>query len=487
MILATINQFGLDVAPAATPAVEFATRAAADTAAEAAEVISRTSIFNGYVGVFIAAFLTTIIATPIMRRLAVAHGIIDSPSDPRKVHKIPVAYLGGAAVYLGLVAAIFYSIMAVRFQWLADFHPSEHAPLRAQRIMPWSIMLGMTVIMLVGLLDDIVGISPRLKIAGQLFAAAALAADQIGVQVARGFIMPVAETLGIPTIELPLPGSGAITETVGFAIDLPTTLPLIGSAIKFDLIYWTGAALIAIFVLGGCNASNLIDGLDGLLSGVTTIAAAGILVIALSLALTDDGPRDTQRIVLALAMLGACMGFLPHNFNPATIFLGDCGSLLLGYCTVVLILMLGDTGRTHLVIAGLVIYAIPIIDTTLAIVRRKLAGKSFSEADADHLHHMLKRNLGVKGAVFTLYGIGIGFAALGVAASFGRARLIYALILIFASYIGVTAIKIARRKVIEQQMHDRTGGFHPAETGRPGKTSEPAAKKAPDPAPANAP
>ncbi len=445
---------------------------------ETAEVVTRTTIFNGYVGVFVVAFLTTIIATPIMRRLAVANGIIDNPSDPRKVHRIPVAYLGGAAVYLGLVAAIFFSIMAVRYHWLADFHPSEHTPLRAQRIMPWSIMLGMTVIMLVGLLDDIVGISPRLKIAGQLFAAAALAADQIGVQVARGFIMPVAETLGIPTVELPIAGTDQIIETVGFAIQLPNAIPIFGEAINFDLVYWTGAALIALFVLGGCNASNLIDGLDGLLSGVTAIAAAGILVIALGLALADDGPRDTQRVVLALALMGACMGFLPHNFNPANIFLGDCGSLLLGYCTVVLILMLGDTGKTHLVIAGLVIYAIPIIDTTLAIVRRKMAGKSFSEADADHLHHMLKRAFGVKGAVFTLYGIGLGFAALGVAASFGRARLVYALILIFASYIGVTAIKIARRKVIEQQTHARTGGFHPAETGRPSKVDT----HGPDPA-----
>lgn len=461
MILAALMPPAIDLAPAA----------------EAAEqVITRTSIFNGYVGVFVAAFLTTIIATPIMRRLAVANGIIDNPSDPRKVHKIPIAYLGGAAVYLGLVAAIFFSIMAVRYQWLADFHPSEHAPLRAQRIMPWSIMLGMTVIMLVGLLDDIVGISPRLKIAGQLFAAAALAADQIGVQVARGFIMPVAETLGIPTVELPIAGTDQFIETVGFAISLPGPIPLFGDAINFDLVYWTGAGLIAVFVLGGCNASNLIDGLDGLLSGVTAIAAAGILIIALGLALADDGARDTQRVVLALAVMGACLGFLPHNFNPANIFLGDCGSLLLGYCTIVLILMLGDTGKTHLVIAGLVVYAIPIIDTTLAIVRRKMAGKSFSEADADHLHHMLKRSLGVKGAVFTLYGIGIGFAALGVAASFGRARLVYALILIFASYIGVTAIKIARRKAIEQQTHDKisgsTGGFHPAETGRPSKTPE---------------
>jgi UDP-GlcNAc:undecaprenyl-phosphate GlcNAc-1-phosphate transferase len=427
---------------------------------------TRASVFNGYVGVFIAAFVVTLVSTPIMRRLAVANGIIDSPADPRKVHKIPIAYLGGAAVYLGLAAAILVSILAVRFDWLAEFHPTEHVAVPAHRIMPGAILIGMTVIMLVGLLDDVIGISPRLKVAGQLFAAAALAANDIGVQVARGFIMPIADTLGVPTVDFPLPTGGTFT-TVGFAIDLPTALPLIGDVLRFDVVYWSGAAIIALFVLGGCNASNLIDGLDGLLSGVTAIAVAGILVIALGLAVADDGPRDTQRIVLALAVLGACLGFLPHNFNPANIFLGDCGSLLLGYCTVVLILLLGDTGRTHLVIAGLVIYAIPIIDTTLAIVRRKMAGKKLSDPDADHLHHMLKRALGVKGAVLALYAIGAGFAVLGVAASLGRARLTYALILIFASYIGVTAIKIARRKQIEAQAS--ASGFHPAETGRPGK------------------
>ncbi|MGP1271813.1 MAG: glycosyltransferase family 4 protein [Phycisphaerales bacterium] len=439
----------------------------------AAGTLTRTSILNGYVGVFVVAFLVTLTATPIMRRLAVANGIIDRPSDPRKVHKIPVAYLGGAAVFLGLVAAIFYSILAIRIDFLADFHPTEHVVVDAQRVMPWSILVGMSVIMLVGLLDDVVGISPRLKIAGQLFAAAALAADQIGVQVARGFIMPIADALGIPAVEFTV--AGHTFQTIGFSIHLPTALPLIGEVIRFDLVYWTGAAIIAVFVLGGCNASNLIDGLDGLLSGVTAMAVAGILVVALGLALADDGPRDTQRIVLGLAVLGACLGFLPHNFNPANIFLGDCGSLLLGYCTVVLILLLGDTGKTHLVVAGLVIYAIPIIDTTLAIVRRKMAGKSLSEPDSDHLHHMLKRSLGVKGAVLTLYGIGFGFAALGVLASFGRARVTYVLILLFASYIGVTAIKIARRKAIELQTMAKSDAFHPAEIGRPGKLSSKAA------------
>src|SRR5690606_3433447 len=157
------------------------------------------------------------------------------------------------------------------------------------------------------------------------------------------------------------------------------------------------------------------------------------------------------RIILCLALLGACLGFLPHNFNPATIFLGDCGSLLLGFTTIVIILTLGDRGQTHLVVAGLIIFAIPIIDTVLAIVRRTMAGQSLSEALHQHLHHILRRALGVKGAVFALYGIGARFTGLGIALSLGRARVVYAITAVFAAFIVVTAIKIARRKQIEEQ------------------------------------
>jgi UDP-GlcNAc:undecaprenyl-phosphate GlcNAc-1-phosphate transferase len=204
-------------------------------------------------------------------------------------------------------------------------------------------------------------------------------------------------------------------------------------------------------VLALCNASNLIDGLDGLLSGTTAISSIGLLIVALGLAVVDDGPRDSQRIILCLAVLGACLGFLPHNFNPATIFLGDAGSLLLGFCTCVIILTLGDKGQTHLVVAGLIIYALPILDTALAIVRRKMEGKSISAADDQHLHHMLRRGFGVKGAVLCLYGIAATFAALGVGMSLVRARIIYLLAMVLAAYIGVTAIKIARRRAIEAQ------------------------------------
>jgi len=405
---------------------------------------SRISIFQGYVWVLVVAFFTTLIATPIMRKLAVANGVIDRPSEARKVHRMPIAYLGGAAVFLGLMAGIFWSYIAIFVPGMVEFHHINNVTETAAfegldpRMVRPSIVLGMMAIVVVGLIDDVTGISPRVKLGGQLFAAAALAIDDVGVNVARGVMGPIGKFFG--------------NEALTWQIPLPFTIPVLNTGVvHLDLIYWTGTALIALFVLGACNASNLIDGLDGLLTGTTTICTAGLLIVALGLALVDDGPRDAQRIVLCMALLGACLGFLPHNFNPATIFLGDAGSLLMGFMTIVIVLTLGDTGKTQLVLAGLIIYAIPLIDTALAIVRRKMAGKSISSADSDHLHHMLKRALGVKGAVLVLYGIGLAFAALGVAISMGRARVTYALTLIFVSYIAVTAIKIARKKQIEEQ------------------------------------
>jgi UDP-GlcNAc:undecaprenyl-phosphate/decaprenyl-phosphate GlcNAc-1-phosphate transferase len=408
---------------------------------------TRLSIFEGYIGVLVAAFLVTLLATPLMRRLAVAGGVIDMPSDPRKVHRLPVAYLGGIAVYLGLLAGILYSYISLKVPDLIQFHDIKPAHLKEAdpAAVPLSILLGITVIMFVGMLDDVRSISPRVKIGGQLFAAAALAVDNVGVKLASGIMLAPARSLGIPITEL---SDG--TSTILFTIPLPVHIAGI-TEIRLDVVYWAGTAVIAIAVLGLCNASNLLDGLDGLLTGTTAIASCGLLVLALSMALVDDGPRDAQRIVLCLALLGACLGFLPHNFNPATIFLGDAGSLMLGFCTCVIILTLGDTGRTHLVAAGLIIYAVPIIDTSLAIVRRKMEGKSISTADDQHLHHMLRRALGVRGAVGVLYSIAILFAALGAGISLVRARVVYVLAMVLAAYIGVTAIKIARRRAIEAQ------------------------------------
>lgn len=414
------------------------------------QTITELDIFHGYIWVFAVAFLVTLAATPIMRTLAIRHGIVDRPSEARKIHRMPIAYLGGVGVYLGLLAGIVFSY-ATPFHGLIDFHPTAKPLTGLPGGVPVSILLGMTVIMLCGLIDDVVGIDPRAKIAGQLFAAAALATEDVGVRLAAGIIVPIAKAVGIHTQMI-----GGF-ETVAFHVPFG----MLGfTDIPFDVVYWVGTAVIAVFVLGACNASNLIDGLDGLLSGVTAIASIGLLFIALMLALVDDGARggganlDPPRIILCLSLLGACLGFLPHNFNPATIFLGDCGSLLLGFVTITIVLTLGTTGQTHLVLAGIIIYAIPIIDTTLAIARRKIARKKISDADDQHLHHMLKRALGVKGAVFALYGIGVAFAVLGVMLSEGRGRVTYALIMLFAAFIGVTSFKIARKEAIERQMRE---------------------------------
>lgn len=410
---------------------------------EAVDVVVQTplDVFHAYIAVFVVAFFVTLLSTPLMRKLAIMNGVVDRPNDPRKAHRMPIAYMGGVAVFLGILAGILLSYIAMDIWYHPDLQLIEmHESAFDNRPVPFSLVLGMTVIMLTGLIDDVVGLSPRFKIGGQLLAAAAMAMENIGTKVAQGVMYPIGDLLG--------------NHDLIYYITLPFELPMMQSnIIELDLVYWVGTAIIAIFILGACNASNLIDGLDGLLSGVTAIATAGLLIVAVLLAARDDGPMDSARVIMCMAVLGGCLGFLPHNFNPATIFLGDAGSLLLGFCVIAIVLSLGDTGRTHLVVAGLIIYSIPIIDTVLAIVRRKLAGVSMSSADDQHLHHQLKRAFGVKGAVLTLYGIGVVFAALGVWLSFGRVRVVFTIALVIAAFIAVTAVKIARREALEQQVH----------------------------------
>ncbi|RMD63772.1 MAG: undecaprenyl/decaprenyl-phosphate alpha-N-acetylglucosaminyl 1-phosphate transferase [Planctomycetota bacterium] len=427
-----------------------------DAAAQtAAHTVTRLDIFNGYLGAFVLAFVVTLLTTPLMRRLALTNGVVDVPHSSRKMHRAPVAYLGGVAVYLGLLAAIAYAYLAPRapLLFLYEPHPTSLLQRRDSLLV---ILAGMTAIMLAGLLDDVVGVSPRVKIAGMLFAAAFLAMADIGVRVAQGVLGPIGSLIGNP------------------AMTWDVTIPLLGASVHLDLIYWAGTLIIALCVLGACNASNLLDGLDGLLTGVTAIAAAGLLFIALTLAMLDDGPLDASRIVLCMGLLGATLGFLPHNFRPASIFLGDAGSLLLGFVAIVLVLSLGDTGRTSLVVAGLLIYALPIIDTSLAIVRRRMAGQPIFSADKHHLHHMLARRVGVVGAVFSLYAIAAAFAGLGVLVSLGRARLAYAIALTLAAYIAVTAVKMARRRV-EQEAAEQEA-LPPSPAGAP---TAPAADGAP--------
>ena len=379
-------------------------------------------LLNGYAPVFLTAFVVTLLATPIVRRVAVNAGIIDMPDRQRKLHAYPVAYLGGLAVFLGVVASLVSAAFLTR---------GEAGLLR---VVPFSVVVGMLAIVFTGLADDIWKWDPRLKVAGQLVAAAALAIEDVGPKLAEGALMPM---FGPPDLSLFSVGSLVIRNS--------------------ELFYWVGTALVALFVVGGCNSANLIDGLDGLLSGTTAIMALGLLGISLILAMTEpvDDPEKSlvgMRVMLSLALLGATLGFLPYNFNPAVIFLGDCGSLLLGYLCVVIIMSFGERGQTELVVAGLVVFSLPILDTVLAIIRRKMAGLPFHSADSNHIHHLLKRSLGtVKRAVFALYAITTCFALLGVAMAATRqltgTRTLAVISLAFAffAFISAMAIKAARQ------------------------------------------
>ncbi len=346
--------------------------------------LTAVGLLNAYVPIFAVAFLTSLLATPLVRRFAVAQGIVDRPDAVRKLHAFPIAYLGGVSIFAAIIAGVITSYML-----------AEPLVLRFEPV-PIAVLIGVLAIAFTGLADDVWGFDPRLKIAGQLVAAAALAVQDVGVRVAEGILAPLIGAASVVILDL---GGVLITNQ--------------------DVFYWVGTALVAIFVLGGCNAANFLDGLDGLLSGTVAIMAVGFLAISIAMALAGGAASGEEslsgaRIVLSFALLGAVLGFLPYNFNPAVIFLGDCGSLLLGYLCAVLILMFGDEGKTHLVFAGLIVFSVPIIDTALAILRRRLAGVPMATADTNHIHHQLRRSLGgVKRAVFAIYGITAAFAAIG--------------------------------------------------------------------------
>ena len=413
------------------------------------EVPSVFDILNGFLPVLVVAFFVTLVAVPIVRKIATANDIIDHPDGDRKGHAYPVAYLGGVGVFIGVIAGIIASYIYVGNGIIIDY-PS----------VPIAVVLGMFAIVITGLFDDVWNWDPRLKIAGQLVAAAGLAVSDVGTLTAQGFLQwvfqPTASDVFLPFVPEMVQGwfTSSDGEVVGYFAPTFETM-----------YYWAGVFLIAGLVLGACNAANLIDGLDGLLAGTTSIMAIGFTAIAIMLAIHDamlyyDGvnpspfwdPLSGTRIVIALSLLGATLGFLPYNFNPAVIFLGDAGSMLIGFLFAVLIVSLGSEGNTEFVIAGLIVFALPIMDTVLAILRRKLAGLPMSAADRNHIHHMVLRATGsVPKAVFALYGMCASFVLLGVILvgmnMMGEIRnlAVYAVALVLFGFIAAVATKVALR------------------------------------------
>jgi UDP-GlcNAc:undecaprenyl-phosphate/decaprenyl-phosphate GlcNAc-1-phosphate transferase len=363
------------------------------------------SILAPHIYVFYASFLIAFVFTPIMGAIAHHYQVLDRPDKMRKLHAAPVAYLGGVAVFLGWLGGLAFSQFHIGY--IDNSMPHSHVQI--------GIVIGAMLVVLLGLWDDLLGIRPWIKIAGQVAAAAILLWERIGTHCLDPMVTPI-------NLRLQLAGWPMIPEWAIIAASVVTVLFL---------------------VVGCCNATNLMDGLDGLCGGVTAIIAAGFLFLAVHLATVGTDPEhDGLRVVLAFALLGGVMGFIPYNFNPASIFMGDTGSMFLGYaCATTIILLAHEQSRWFL--AAMVMFSLPVLDTGLAIARRWVNRRSLFSADRHHFHHQLvARGLSIRKTVLISYALSIGFALLGAMIVFVRTRYAVAVYLVTFGSIIVAAYKM---------------------------------------------
>jgi UDP-GlcNAc:undecaprenyl-phosphate GlcNAc-1-phosphate transferase len=286
---------------------------------------------------FLVALVVTIALTPVARRLAIRFDAIDYPSA-RRVNMQPVPRMGGVAIFGGIIAAVAVAIIGV-FNWGWD------TPLQdglGTDVNYFGVGVGVLVIFLVGILDDIFSLKPKTKLIGQIIAACIVA------------------------------GSGLLFSSIHNFVD--------DGYFEFGLLAYP---LTVFYLVAFANIINLIDGLDGLAAGITALTAATIGVLAVV----------TGRPGAALSsfiIVGACIGFLRYNIHPASIFMGDSGALLLGFLLGIVSLM--AVARSAFFVSLLVpilAAGVPILDTAIAIIRRKRAHQPIDEADSGHIHHRL--------------------------------------------------------------------------------------------------
>ncbi|MDP1393448.1 MULTISPECIES: glycosyltransferase family 4 protein [Lysinibacillus] len=332
----------------------------------------------------IAAFVASILLTPLVKRLAFRIGAVDAPNY-RKVHARIMPRLGGLAIFLAFIigVTILYSFL------VHTKHGSNEALL--------AIIFGACIIVITGVIDDMREISAKAKMLGQLVAA---------------LIVVFVGGIEIEMVNLPFLG------TLDFGLlSIPLTI---------------------IWIIGITNAINLIDGLDGLAAGVSTIALITIAVMAFILS-------NVFVLALAAILAVASLGFLFYNFHPAKIFMGDTGALFLGFMISVLAL-LGFKNITFVaLIIPIIILGVPISDTFFAIVRRVRMKKKWSDPDKSHLHHrLLDMGFTHRQTVLIIYGIAVMFGLAAIIFSMAKvwgAILLVAVILtaieIFVEVIGL--------------------------------------------------
>ncbi|NOX57771.1 MAG: undecaprenyl/decaprenyl-phosphate alpha-N-acetylglucosaminyl 1-phosphate transferase, partial [Planctomycetes bacterium] len=290
----------------------------------------------------------------------------------------PIPYLGGVAIYLAWAGGILFGIA-----WIArlDVWGTTGALLFSDPVI-LGILIGGTAIMALGLFDDLRMASPILKLSGNIIVALLL----VFVGLGDDFV-------------------GSVLARVGMDF-----------AGEDAWLNWVYTVPLTIFiVVGACNATNLLDGLDGLCGGVLGIISLGFLVLAVHMHMYGAWQQEhVARVLVTLSMLGGALGFLPYNRNPATIFMGDAGSMLLGFNAAVLILMFAEDQNLQWMLGAIVVFGLPIADMVLTLLRRWRAQRPLMMGDRSHFYDQLRdRGLGVKKVVLISYLLAGFFAAAG--------------------------------------------------------------------------
>lgn len=315
---------------------------------------------------FMIAFMTAFMATPHTINLANKVGAVDEPKDERRINKVTMPRLGGLAVIAGFFVSIVYLLTVMVMENKINLNEESYYT----KLIGFGI--GALVIGVACFIDDVKGVSALGKLFAQVLAA----------------VIVVKSGIRIDTLDIPFFNIANASST-----------------------FYT--LLTVVWIVGITNAMNLIDGLDGLSTGISLIACMSLLII-FSL---NGSPLIS--IVLITALGGALCGFLPYNFNPAKTFIGDTGSNFLGYClSIISILGIAKTYTAIVIVAPLMVLALPIFDTLSSIIRRVITGKSLKaiiQPDANHLHHkMLKKGFTQKQAVLIMYGLSATFGMFAI-------------------------------------------------------------------------
>ncbi len=348
---------------------------------------------------FIVAFFVTFAFTPLAKIIANKIGAVDIPKDNRRIHTEPIPRLGGLAIYFGFIISVL--AFGGMERWLVG------------------ILLGSVIIVALGIIDDIKPLPAIVKLIVQIFAAL--------VVVYYGKV------------------------TIGF-ITHPNIFSR-GALLQFGEV--TAIVVTVFWIVGVTNAVNLIDGLDGLAAGVSSIASIAIMFIAL---LSGTGNVVAIVALVTAAVAGACMGFLPYNFNPAKIFMGDTGATFLGF--ILATLSIQGLLKTATVISfglPLLVLALPIFDTGFAILRRLKNGKPIMEADRGHLHHrLIDMGFSQRQTVLILYTLSaiLGISAIVLTGSGAVTATVLILSLLVFVFAGVRYMQIPVRETVESNDED---------------------------------